>query len=593
MRSPFAVLFAAATVAASPLGVVAEARAAEPGASGDSPSKAAAPVPALVPSSVPAAAALPVAASTAPSSDVAPAAAAEEAAIPLDQIALPTSRFLPKPPDGGAVHAYVHGEYQLRFQGQSDVPLTPPLSGAPRPASLGQSRFVEHWLRLNPRLDYRDWLSLIAQADVPRGLVGGDTTSYVDASREPRSEAQWYRARLRTLYAEARTAAGTLRLGQQAANWGMGLVANDGDRRSFFGDYVGGSLVERALFATTPLGKGTPLLLVVAGDLVLRDNTADLLGRGDKAMQGVAAAVYREKRGEIGVYGVYRHQSRDRVSTSDITPYTEALDVGVIDVAGKADVDVPGVRAVAYGQFEAAAIVGSTSFVRSAWLGTDPLGAKDAEKVRSYGGAAVLGAAAISGQGDKRYGSLVGEVEYGYASGDANPSDGTTRRFTFDPSHRVGLVLFDHVMRWKTARAATIAQDPRVVDRPPPGADLLASNGGVFGATYVNPRVIYRPCRWADFKAGAVIAQSTADFVDPFHAAALGSLQNYDGGSSRRHDLGLELDAGFEARFASRETLVQLGLEGGVLFPGHAFDDAAGHALPTQALGQVRAGVQF
>ena len=41
------------------------------------------------------------------------------------------------------------------------------------------------------------------------------------------------------------------------------------------------------------------------------------------------------------------------------------------------------------------------------------------------------------------YGDLVAQVELGYASGDADPYDGTQRRFVFDPNHKVGLLLFD------------------------------------------------------------------------------------------------------------------------------------------------------
>src|SRR5262249_21909081 len=146
----------------------------------------------------------------------------------------------------------------------------------------------------------------------------------------------------------------------------------------------------------------------------------------------------------------------------------------------------------------------------------------------------------------------------------------------------VGLVLFDHVLAWKTARAATIGQDQNLAARAAPGLWLLPSNGGVFGAEYINPRVIVRPKRWLDLKGGVVIAQTTADFVDPYHFSALGNAVNYDGGDPRKHDLGVEIDLGADARIAvDKAATVQAGLEGGVLFPGHAFDDAAGNKLPT------------
>jgi hypothetical protein len=197
-------------------------------------------------------------------------------------------------------------------------------------------------------------------------------------------------------------------------------------------------------------------------------------------------------------------------------------------------------------------------------------------------------------EGKLRWGDVVAELEWGYASGDSDPSDGVSKRFTMDPNHNVGLVLFDQVMAWKTARAATIAQDPKIVNRAPPGLDFLPSRGGVFGATYLNPRVVVRPRPWLDLKAGALIAQTTADFVDPFHAAALGSFVNYDGGDPTRHDLGVELDAGFMTRIAFRQgTTIALGAEGGVLFPGHAFDNAAGRMLESQYLANLKVGVLY
>ena len=127
----------------------------------------------------------------------------------------------------------------------------------------------------------------------------------------------------------------------------------------------------------------------------------------------------------------------------------------------------------------------------------------------------------------ERWGDLVVSVELGYASGDADPNDGVTRRFTFDQNHNVGLVLFDHVLAYKTARAATIAADPNIVHRASPGLQFLPSEGGVFGAAYLYPTVVVRPASWVDLKAGMVIAQTTADLVDPFHYGALGDYANY------------------------------------------------------------------
>jgi hypothetical protein len=511
-----------------------------------------------------------------------------------DRLVLDTGRIEPRPPDEETVRFTMHGEYQLRYRAMSDLRLEPPISDKSND-KLGQNQYVYHWLRLNPRFQFQDKFALVAQIDAPVGMVAGDPTRSVDAARDNLAVAKWYGVRPRYLYLEWNTPVGLVRAGQQGSHWGMGILANDGDHPTLFGDYRRGALSERLLFATQPMGKGTPLTLLVAGDMVYEDETASLLSDRDRAFQGIAAAMWHAKPGELGVYGVVRNQERDHQATGPLTPYTERITVGVVDVTGKFNARVPGADAFAYGQFEAAAIVGSTNAVRGS-CGTplDPTKAGADEKVRSFGAAATLGAVHVGHDPERRWGKAVVEVEWGYASGDADPCDGTTKRFTMDPNHNVGLVLFQHVMAWKTARSATIAQDPNLVDRAAPGLQLLPSNGGVFGAAYLNPRVVVRPRPWLDLKGGVLVAQTTADFVDPYQAGALGNFRNYDGGSSRLHDLGVELDLGVDGRIEVEEgAVVNLGFEGGVLFPGHAFDDAAGNRLPNQYLANVKAGLHF
>lgn len=487
----------------------------------------------------------------------------------------------------GEMTAQVHGEYQLRLSAMSDLPLMPTTSDPA--ASLGQTWQLYQWLRITPRFQIGESFDVVGQIDIPRGMIAGETTHAVHPAEEPFDERSGFQVAPRWLYLEKRASYGLWRIGQQGSYWGMGLVANDGDHPSLFGDYRGGDIVERILFATRPLGKDSPFIVALAGDLVFRDEQAKLAD-GDRAFQGVLSMAYDDGDNLLGVYGVYRHQTRDREAISELTPFDEKLKVVVLDIAGKFSTEIPGTRAYAFGQFEAAAIMGTTSVLRT----TDQTRHGEVEKVRSYGGAARLGAVQVSGQGEDRYGSFVASLEWGYASGDANSNDGTTRRFTFDPNHKVGLLLFDHVLAWKTARAAAAAGDPGLVARAMPGTQLLPSNGGIFGATYLYPTFVYRPHRALDTKLGVVIAQSTSDLVDPYHLNALGKARNYDGGDAKRHDLGLELDAGFEWRLAMGYGLtLQLGAEGGLLFPGHAFDDANGAKMQNQWIGVGRAGLQY
>jgi hypothetical protein len=266
---------------------------------------------------------------------------------------------------------------------------------------------------------------------------------------------------------------------------------------------------------------------------------------------------------------------------------------------------VPGETAYVFGSFEAATELGSTNAERIIYQ----LPGTSWTTIQSYGGAATLGVVLgeherarpalhgpLSGDRPDLYGRVVAQVEVGYASGDANPDDTTEKRFVFDPNHKVGLLLFDEIMRWQTARAAVAAMDCNLANcnRPQPGVQLLPSNGGVFGAQYVYPTVMYRPRRWLDLKLGAVIAQTTADYVDPYRVALQGAYVNYTGGDPKRHDLGVELDGGLEARVPLGPILrLQLGAQAGVLFPGGALADANGVEMKTPWIAIGRVGLQY
>jgi hypothetical protein len=522
----------------------------------------------------------------------------------LARIVLDTGRVEMPPPEPDLVRFEAHGEYQLRYEHLRSFPLDPTTStlaahapdGRVASDSLGQSDFGFHWLRVTPRLQITDKLQIVAQADVITGLVVGDQSHDSWADRWPRDQYDGYSTvQPRWLYLDWLTPVGLLRIGQQPTHWGLGLVANDGDHPSLFGDYRYGSIVEQVLFATKPLGPKSPLVVAVAGDLVYRDNFAQLTD-GDHAWQGILAAYYEAGQDMLGVYGVYRHQTRDRTSSTTYFPYADAIDAGVVDLAGRfaRPVATPGAAAFVFGAFEAAAEIGTTNAERTLYS----TAAGDTTDVRAYGGAAQAGIAFAAKDGPRPdlYGRVVAQVELGYATGDADPYDGTEHRFVFDPNHKVGLLLFDEVMRWQTARASVAAQDPLLSNgsRPPPGAGLLPSSGGVFGAEYLYPTVVVRPRPWLDLKAGAVIAQTTADFVDPYRVAVQGAYVNYRGGDAKRHDLGVELDGGAEVRVPLEYGFrLQLGAQAGVLFPGGALADARGEAMKTPWIAVGRAGLQF
>ena len=546
--------------------------------------------------------------------------------VELPRLILDSGRPVMPAPDPDAFRFILHGEEQFRYQAQRSFPLVPTATQVnTRPGlvgdSLGQNNFVSHWLRVTPRLQIRDTLELVGQLDVITGVLFGDLAHGTSADATPRDEYNGFsNIQARWLYAQYKLPFGLVRVGQQPNHWGMGILANDGDHPTLFGDYRYGAISERILFATKPGGAESDFTVALAGDLVYRDQFAHLT-RGQQAYQGVLAAFWERGYNKLGIFSTLRHQTSDRQSGSDLFPYTDTIDALAVDVNGRVAAQVPGQDAFVFAEIEAAYIAGSTNVLRTPDQALD----NNKTSIRSYGGAAVVGITHRSfatgvwndaeGPGREEsakvtslrylgrpsskgvpYGDLVAQVELGYASGDADPYDGTEHRFTFDPNHRVGLILFDEVMRFQTARSATAAVDPLLTNgnRPTPGVDLLPSNGGVFGAQYVNPTFIYRPRHFIDLKGGMVVAQATTELVDPYRLATQGSYVNYRGGDRRKKDLGVEFDAGFEARVPLDYDLkVVLGAQAGLLLPGGAFEDENGERLPPQWIVISRLGLLF
>ena len=184
--------------------------------------------------------------------------------------------------------------------------------------------------------------------------------------------------------------------------------------------------------------------------------------------------------------------------------------------------------------------------------------------------------------------------EGGYASGDSNAEDAFQRRGTMDPDHRVGLILFPEVLAAMSARSAALASSPDTFGRPGRGAELLPTNGGVSGAYYLFPYVKWRPLDWLEARFATVVGWASTDVADPYAQRARSRSQNYRGGDPTRRDLGLELDGSVLLHGPlGAGIVVSGGVEGGVLFPGHAFDNAAGEMMDPVGMLRVRFGIEY
>jgi hypothetical protein len=505
-------------------------------------------------------------------------AASSALAQPAPATAPRPARSAPAAEEGTLLRITIPGEMQLRYTAFTTLPLatTPGVPAAEQPASLGQNQYFEHWLRIGPRLSIGDHFRVVTQFDVARLVVPDAPAAAVGLAREPRTELFPYGAfDFRQAYLEWETPVGVLRVGQQAFNLGLGVVANDGERTPVFNDYRYGDLVDRVALATRPGGRQSDLVVALAGDLVYRDRLVQLLN-GDIALQGVLTAFYQHhdcredcEKKRVGALVTYRDVSFANGS---------ALRVLVGDVFARWEWPQPDRVGRVFAGFEVAGIFGSTDAARTREFAE--------HGVLQFGGAAELGL-----ERDGRYRIA---LEAGYATGDRNPVDGDQRRFTFNPAHRVGLLMFPEVIAWQTARSAAIASDPRLAARPANGSFLLPTQGGVAGAAYVYPTARVNLSRYVDVRAGAVIGVATTDWVDPVSVQVYGSARNYRGGDPTRRDLGLELDLGLQGRIPLPGNVsLTGGVQGAVMFPGGAFRDASGQTMGTLGLATARLGVTF
>ncbi|MCS6898230.1 MAG: hypothetical protein RMJ98_00140 [Myxococcales bacterium] len=503
----------------------------------------------------------------------------------------PPSGFLPRfdldsgrsrvlPPEVDLIRFATHGEYQLRGQLQSDPILQPP-AAEPGAASLGQRGKILQWFRTTPRLQITTQAEIVGQIDLLRGLVTGATTRYMDAAAIPESRANPLTIDPRWLYFELLRKIGRLRIGLQPVHQGLGLLFDDGDHPTLFGDYQRGDSAVQGQFTLRPGGRTGQVALWASGGAIFRDSWARLT-EGDLAWQGMAGLTLGAETNQVGAWGALRSQRRREEARAVEHPLLERLDAQILDVHGRFATKAPGANVYLFGEGEVALLRGELQEYRS-----------EPQRLLSWGTVLRLGIAHEAGAREERFADAVVSVAWGNASGDNNPQDGTARRFAMHPNHNVGLVLFDHLLHVQTARAATLARSIPAQERPP-GFALYPTNGGVAGATYFNPTLVLRPGSRLDLKIGWVIAQATADLVDLYRLLGSGQRTNHLGGAPSQRNLGIELDGGLEWRYPlDFDMSLQLGVQAGVLFPGEAFENVMGAALAPQGLVISRVGFQY
>lgn len=422
-----------------------------------------------------------------------------------------------------------------------------------------EARFP-HRIRIHLQLEFLD-----GQLYGTDSFVGGD------AVNRPRRRVDLLERRpLRQAWFQIPLGIGVLRAGRTTSQWGLGMVANDGEpagrddgstplgffERYPFADVTHGDVVNRALFVTRPLAPlgldraSEAVELALGVDQIEEDDLADRR-EGDDAWQVVGALRWAEEALEAGIYVAHRDLTR---------PDGRSIRATAWDVYGRWD-SSPTSDLELRLTGEAALLSGETDVLRFE-------GAPEPLDILQYGAVLRTGLRHAPSR-------LAANLELGLASGDGRPRDGTLRAFRFDPAYKAGMILFQEVLGRTSARAHDRVTDPDLQGEPPVGADRLPTQGAVHNAVYLAPRLRWQgPREVVGMQLGGLLAFAAEDLVDPYASALEGGYNaNPWGRLDADGALGYELHAGLDARLAETEgASFRMGVQWGMLVPGPALD---------------------
>jgi hypothetical protein len=416
--------------------------------------------------------------------------------------------------------------------------------------------YFQQRLRLEPKLQISEEVKVELQLDLLDDVVWGDNReeasffSETPGSQGTEGEEAEYLL-VKRAWGEAVIPLGLLRIGRQAANWGMGIYHNDGDGfDDDWGDNHWGDTVDRILGAVKLLDFYViPMYDKVVEGPLASAGSSDGFFNGD-VDEYILGLLYKKEETRGGFYLVNRRQKRitgantwlyDLYGRYQLGPIK--LEAEVLTVNGDLKID----------PYPEPVVVSGITYS----------GGQGKVDIKNMFGGVV--------RGDCPVGPTELSLEVGFATGPgANESrepvivNGTTkasfiptgtemREFFFDPDYNVALILFEEY-----------------------GGQDLAGRTAVSNALYLKPTVKYS---FRDlFTAQSSLVWARAD-----------KEVNYQKGNKAAKNLGIELDLGIAGEIADR---FELGLQFGYLFPGAAFKDAEGDQDGAYAL-QVRFNSAF
>ncbi len=434
--------------------------------------------------------------------------------------------------------------------------LTPIDVNSPDPAKLTPNDTGEHRLRLGGDVEYAQTHGFV------RGLAAQIQADFRQSNNTVDTPDGFT---MRKAYAEATTLAGRFSAGRTVSQWGLGLVAQNGeDDPMQFGMKHGGGIVDRVQYAILPAAifqsgdpmDAFPLAIAVAYDRVRQDDLART--DSDVAHHWLAALLYRGKDLQAGLYGV----KRDQVDAAGL-----GMNAWIGDAyAAYSSYTKTGWKLGIASEF--AVISGTTTWLRT-------ISQPDHLDIAQWGGV-IRGEAAHNG--------LKFRLEGGIASGDDRPFDSTLHNFQFASDYHVGLVLFSQYMRQQSRQTMANLGDPRFTNGAPAGVEHVDTHGAVTQAMYLHPVVRLEATKRLALMVGAVFARSPVEVADPFQTYMAGGVPAGPRGAKHQQDLGTEFDTAVEWNQPIAVGLSLLArVDAGVLLPGHAYDAADGSAASAVA----------
>lgn len=434
-------------------------------------------------------------------------------------------------------------------------------------------RYVQHRLRLAPSLNYQNGRAEFhMMADALDDGIWGDNEQLASTpvfandptntglDGQPASNFKVKRA-----WAKFQTPVGVVTVGRQASNWGLGLLANDGDGfDDTFGENHFGNSFDRFVYATKPLavanaitGKGNadlPLFFAVGFDRLVEDPQNQYYGykcdpddpdddprcaptddhsysvdrdtaarpenwwaeNDDDVWEMLYVLIYKGEDVDLGgtpsdlTAGFYAVNRRQGETESNVWIY---------------DAYVRLVRRHLYIEGEGLTIRGSSRAIELLSSNPDQL----------YKETGIWGAVGRVGYTSKPQDFT---FEMGWASGDEDPLDETFTNRPLHPDYNVGLLLYEEVL----SRASAIQWTE--------SADGLWSNGGVYNSIYVFPNIRRELLPGWNAKAGVLLAKPHKP-----DGAVIKTDEDADA-----FLLGWEADAGLDIKFQDH---MLFALEGG------------------------------